>query len=395
MTADARKLDFSNTKIAFASMSNLELMRARFLFKMMGFSTFVKAGPRLASMSLRFHLPVRSIIKNTLFKQFCGGESIGECSTLIDKLSEAGIGTILDFATEGINSEKLYDYTMKETLRNIDYAATTDHIPFCVFKVTGLARFKLLERVSEDQILSLSEQEEYKKVKDRIDRIAATAAEKKVRLFIDAEESWIQDSIDELTWEAILKYNKEEPIIFNTIQMYRHDRFAFLKKMYEEACREKVYLGIKLVRGAYLEKENDRAKVRGEQSPIHKSKLDTDQDYDEALRYCIEHIEQISVCAGTHNEPSTLLLANLIDEYNLDRSDYRAEFAQLMGMSDNLTFNLADQGYRVSKYVPYGPIATVIPYLGRRAAENSSIAGQTSRELQLIESEVQRRGLLD
>lgn len=384
-------LSFDNTEIAFQSKSNKDLQRAYWLFKLVGNNTLVRMGPSLLNMALFFRLPIMGLIKSTIFKHFCGGESIADSQATIDELGQYRIGTILDYSVEGKESESDFDAGMEETIATIQRAAGDANIPFSVFKVTGMARFGLLEKVNAKEPLTEAETLEYERVKERINKICQTAFELEVPIFIDAEESWIQDPIDELCTEMMMKYNKEKAVIYNTLQMYRWDRLDFLKKSHQHATDNNYFLGLKLVRGAYMEKERERAAEYGYPSPIQKDKDSSDKDYDLAVAYCIEHIDQIALCAGTHNEESCRKLAKLLTEKNISIDDSRVYFSQLLGMSDNLSYNLAHQGYRVSKYVPYGPVKEVLPYLIRRAEENTSIAGQTGRELSLIMQERNRR----
>jgi proline dehydrogenase len=384
-------LSFDNTEIAFQSKSNKDLQRAYWLFKLVGNNTLVRMGPSLLNMALFLRLPIMGLIKSTIFKHFCGGESIADSQATIDELGQYRIGTILDYSVEGKESESDFDAGMEETMATIQRAAGDANIPFSVFKVTGMARFGLLEKVNAKKPLTEAETQEYERVKERINKICQTAFELEVPIFIDAEESWIQDPIDELCTEMMTKYNKEKAVIYNTLQMYRWDRLDFLKKSHQHATDNNYFLGLKLVRGAYMEKERERAAEYGYPSPIQKDKDSSDKDYDLAVAYCIEHIDQIALCAGTHNEESCRKLAKLLTEKNISIDDSRVYFSQLLGMSDNLSYNLAHQGYRVSKYVPYGPVKEVLPYLIRRAEENTSIAGQTGRELSLIMQERNRR----
>jgi proline dehydrogenase len=345
----------------------------------------------MVEFAFNIHLPITGIIKATVFKQFCGGETIDDSVPTIKHLDEYGIGSILDYSVEGKEEEKEFEHTTEETLLTIDKATNNPQIPFCVFKVTGLARFNLLAKVNAKEALSVSEQEEFDKVKNRVERICRKAFDNKVRIFIDAEETWIQDTIDALAREMMLKFNKETATVYNTIQLYRHDRLAFLKQSYEDALKHNYYLGVKLVRGAYMEKEAARALALGYPNPIQPTKQSCDNDYDAALTFCVEKIDRISICAGTHNEQSSMLLDQLMQKHSLAPNDKRIYFSQLFGMSDHISFNLSSAGYNVAKYLPYGPVKSVMPYLFRRAAENTSVKGQSGRELTLISKEVKRR----
>ncbi|MES2654534.1 MAG: proline dehydrogenase family protein [Bacteroidota bacterium] len=391
MTNKILNLDFSNTEIAFRSKNNSELRTSYYLFKAIGINWLVKMGPPMVELAFNLHLPIKGLIKKTVYQQFVGGESINDCEKAIDTLYKFNIGTILDYSVEGKEEENDFEHTCEETILTIEKAAQNPKIPFCVFKVTGLARFALLEKVTANQTLTTEEEAEYGRVKARINKICKIAFDKNVRIFIDAEETWIQTAIDNLAHEMMEKFNKQEAIVFNTIQLYRHDRLVFLKESHQEAKVHNYYLGLKLVRGAYMEKERKRAQELNYTDPIQPTKEASDKDYDNALRYCIENIDTISICAGTHNETSSKLLAELMLAKNIPNNDRRIYFSQLYGMSDNLSYNLADAGYNVAKYLPYGPVKSVLPYLFRRAAENTSVKGQTGRELKLILQERTRR----
>lgn len=385
------QVSFDNTENAFSFRSPHEIRRAYWLFKAISYPEFVKAGSSLAEFALRFHLPVKGIIRATIFRHFCGGEDIHDCAATIQRLGELGVGSILDYSVEGKESEIEFDHSCKEIISTVERAANDPHIPFSVFKVTGLARFALLEKVSSGASLSSEEASEFSRIKDRVHRICETAHRLGVRVFIDAEESWIQKAIDDLATDMMERFNRNDFVVYNTLQLYRHDRLAFLKSAHQHATEKGYLLGLKLVRGAYMEKERDRAAEKGYPSPIQPDKATCDRDYDEALRYCIAHLNRIAICAGTHSENSSLLLTQLMAEHDIDPGDKRIYFSQLLGMSDHISFNLAKAGYCVAKYVPYGPVASVLPYLIRRAQENTSIAGQTGRELSLLTAELKRR----
>lgn len=383
-------LDFNNTQIAFEHKSNAELKKARLLFQSFSYPFIIKQGPKIANLFIDILPPVKSLIRHTLFAQFCGGESIQDCQKTVQVLSKSSIGTILDYSVEGEESELVFDATMKEVEDTIEMAAKNrDSIPFSVFKTTGIARMDLLTKVNAKENLSEEEKAEFERVKSRFEKICEKAFQNKVRLFVDAEDSWIQDVIDDLTYQMMAKFNKEFAIIYNTIQCYRTGRVAHLQSMLNSTD---YFLGFKLVRGAYMEKERERALKMGYVSPIHLNKENTDQEYNEALKFCVEHIDRISICAGTHNEKSSLYLATLLNEKGVSSQHPNVFFAQLLGMSDHISYNLAKGGYRVAKYVPYGPIKAVLPYLSRRAQENSSVKGQAGRELNLINIELKRRG---
>lgn len=384
-------VSFDNTAVAFSGKTDSDLRRSYWLFKMIGSPTFVSLGKGLTEFALKTHLPIKGIIKATIFKQFVGGETIEECAKTITELGKFRIGTILDYSVEGKESENDFDHCVAETIATVERAKTDKNIPFCVFKVTGLARFALLEKASTGASLTQDETQEYQRVQERVDKICRTAHSYGQPIFIDAEESWIQPAIDELADAMMQRYNKEKCLVYNTFQLYRHDRLNFLKSSFDKAIKGNYYLGAKLVRGAYMEKERDRAAQHGYPSPINPNKEATDKLYDETLRFCLLHIDKIAICAGTHNESSSKLLVELMQEYNVQPSHAHIYFSQLFGMSDHISFNLSNAGYNVVKYVPYGPVREVLPYLIRRAQENTSVKGQTGRELSLIIKEKQRR----
>ncbi|MES2744957.1 MAG: proline dehydrogenase family protein [Bdellovibrionota bacterium] len=386
-------LNFNDTQVAFKALSNKELMRAYWLFKVIGKPTVVAMGPSLTDFALKFHLPIEGLIKKTVFAHFCGGETIRESLKRVDELATYGVGTILDVAKEGEGKESDFDAVEMEVIRTIEEAATHPSIPFAVFKPTGIGSMDLLVRVEQRLPLSAAEEQAFARVKKRFENLCTHAANKDVRIMVDAEESWFQDTVDALVTEQMMKYNKNKALIFNTVQMYRHDRLDYIQRSYEHAQKNGYHLGIKLVRGAYLEKENKHAAERGQPSPINPSKEATDKLYDGALKFCVEHIDRIALCAGTHNEESAKLLTTLMQDNQIAAGDKRIHLAQLLGMSDHLSFNLAANGYNVAKYVPYGKVSELLPYLTRRAQENSSVLGQTSRELNLLTSEMKRRGL--
>ncbi|MBC5993558.1 proline dehydrogenase family protein [Pontibacter cellulosilyticus] len=384
-------VSFDDTAVAFSSKSDAELYKMYLLFKSMNSNSFVKLGGTLLNTAINLHLPVNFIIKPTIFNHFCGGETIEESERAIKELSKYNIGTILDYSVEGEGNDKSFDATRDELLRAIEKAHGNKNIPFAVFKITGLIDIKLLEKVQKRQELSVNERAAYERGRDRVNEICKRCYQRDVRVFIDAEESWIQDTIDNLTYEMMELYNKEKANIYNTYQLYRHDRLDVLQRDHENALKNGYYLGAKLVRGAYMEKERKRAQQEGYPSPINPTKEASDKLFDDALRFCVENIDRISFCNGTHNEASCYLLIELMDKYDIAPNDPRVYFAQLYGMSDNLSYNLAHAGYNVAKYVPYGPVKEVMPYLLRRANENTAIAGQSSREFQLIRSEMERR----
>ncbi|KAA8476263.1 L-proline dehydrogenase [Arcticibacter tournemirensis] len=383
--------DFNDTEIAFKGKTKEDLNRAYWLFKIISSNFLTKVGPYLTNSAIKFGLPVIPLIKKTIFAQFCGGETIEECNATIAQLDSGKVGTILDYSVEGEQQEKSFIHTTEEIMAIIRKAKTDPRIPLTVFKPTGVARFELLKKVSAKASLSTAEQAEYFKVKARINQICRLAYELDVPVMIDAEESWIQNAIDDIATEMMRTYNRERAIVYNTYQLYRNDKLASLQADIYLAETDGFILGAKLVRGAYMEKERERAQRMGYPSPIHASKEATDTDYNEAIKRCMKHIEHTAFVAGTHNEQSCRLLAELINEYRLPHNHPHICFSQLLGMSDNLSFNLGSAGYNVTKYVPYGPVKSVLPYLFRRAEENTAIAGQTGRELKLIAAEKERR----
>ncbi|MBU0694989.1 MAG: proline dehydrogenase family protein, partial [Bacteroidetes bacterium] len=342
--------------------------------------------------ALAIRIPISGLIKATIFKQFCGGETINECTSTIEKLADVGVGTILDYSVEGEEDEDAFDQTEKEIIYTIKKAVELPQaIPFCVFKVTGLARFGLLEKINDKVDLKEFEKLEWKKALNRIEEICKTAYEAQKHIMIDAEESWIQDVIDDVAIEMMRKFNKEKAIVFNTYQLYRHDKLSSLIVDEALARTEGFYLGAKLVRGAYMEKERKRAAEMDYTSPIQPDKTSTDKDYNAAVDFCLENISHVSFVAGTHNQHSCQLLADEMELKGIEPKHPHVYFSQLLGMSDNLSFNLSNAGYNVAKYVPYGPLKAVLPYLFRRAEENTAIAGQMGRELKLISKEMKRR----
>ncbi len=387
-------LSFENTEIAFKAKSDKDLNRAYFLFSMVKHPWMVSIGKFATQLALQLRLPVRGLIRKTVFDHFCGGESIEDCTKTIEELHQFGIGTILDYSVEGKAKEADFDNCLNHTLATIDMAVQhPEAIPFCVFKPSGLGRFKLWEDLSSDQAEKIKESAEYRRVYHRVDSICKAAHKAGVPILIDAEESWIQKGVDDMSDLMMVKYNKERLIIYNTIQLYRHDRLAYLKSSVANAKNGGYFYGAKAVRGAYMEKERARAKEKGYPSPIQESKLHCDNDYNEALAWCLDHLEVVGLCAGTHNERSTQLLFEGMKKRNIALNDPRVYFAQLYGMSDHISFNLSREGCNVAKYVPYGPVKDVMPYLFRRAEENTSVAGQTGRELTLLQKEKNRRKL--
>ena len=402
-------ISFDNTEYAFAYKKNKELKKAHFLFTSMGTPWLINLGLKLTPLAIKWRLPfTNTIIKNTIFSQFVGGETLQETAAVAGKLNDYNVKVILDYGVEGgEDGETGFDASTKEFIKVIEYAATQHNIPFMSVKVTGLGRFGLLEKIDtlmsgcEGTLmkrylqatvqLNDTEKEEWHKVTNRMLQICSAADAKKVAVLIDAEETWIQDPVDALTILMMDTFNKNRTIIYNTLQLYRHDRLQFLKDCHTAAVERNFILGTKLVRGAYMENERNRAEEMNYPSPIQPDKAATDKDFNEAVAFCITHIDKIAVIVATHNEQSNLLATALIMDRGLPLYNNHIHFSQLYGMSDNITFNLAKAGYSVSKYLPFGPIKDVIPYLMRRAQENSSVAGQTGRELGLIEKEMKRR----
>ena len=383
--------EFDNTEIAFEYRSDKEIKHARFLFSSMGSPTLTNIGIKLTKLALGMHLPVKAIIKSTLFDHFCGGESMEDAAKTAAMLGKYGISTILDYGVEGKESEVDFDKAVPEFVKAIKYAATSKDIPFISLKVTGFAYFALLEKIHAGEKLTDDEMAAWKRVYGRIDQVCKAAAENNIMVLVDAEESWIQKPVDELTNEMMSRYNKRKVFVFNTFQLYRHDRLVFLKESCETAKAQGYLLGAKLVRGAYMEKERTRAAEKGYPSPIQPDKQTTDKDYDEATLYCLQNLQSLALFIGTHNEASCLKAAKYMLDNGIPANTEKVYFSQLYGMSDNVSFNLAHEGYHVAKYLPYGPVKDVVPYLMRRAQENTSVAGQTGRELSLINKEIKRR----
>ncbi len=407
----SNKISFENTEYAFAYKKTKELKKAHFLFSVMGNPFLVNMGLTLTPAAIKMHIPfTKYLIRQTIFSQFVGGETLLETAAVANKLENYQVQVILDYGVEGGNDgEAGYDHATDEFIRVIDYAATQKNIPFMSIKVTGIVRFGLLEKMdaamqnSEGTLmkrytkvtenLSDTEKEEWKRVVGRLSRICETANKKKVGVLVDAEETWIQDPVDALTILMMDTHNKTKAVVFNTLQLYRHDRLAFLKDSYQAALERNFILGSKLVRGAYMDKERKRAADMGYPSPIQPNKEKCDEDYNAALEFCIDHLDNISLIVASHNEYSNLYTTQLLDKKGLTHDHAHVHFSQLYGMSDNITFNMAKIGCNVSKYLPFGPIKDVIPYLMRRAQENSSVSGQTGRELGLIKKELKRRNV--
>ncbi len=382
---------FDNTKTAFALKTDSELERAYFLFKMIKSEPLVKIGTAATNFALKAHLPVEGLIRSTVFDHFCGGVTEEDCMNTIKKMYSEQVHSVLDYSVEGAEEESQFDLAMNKTLKNIDFAKENISIPFAVFKPTGFGRLALYQKITERIELSDAEQIEWNKIKMRYHAVCKYAYDNDVHILIDAEESWMQEAADNLIEEMMSKYNKEKVIVFGTLQLYRWDRLDYLKNLHQRAKEYGFFVGMKLVRGAYMEKERERAIEKGYKSPICDSKAATDANYNAVVTYILTHIEDMAIFEGTHNEQSSELLMELIDKYKLKKNDDRIWFGQLYGMSDHISYNLSKNGYNVAKYLPYGPVRDVMPYLIRRAEENTSVAGQTNRELELLKKEKQRR----
>ncbi|RPD44777.1 proline dehydrogenase family protein [Paracnuella aquatica] len=402
-------LSFDNTEIAFAHKQDKDLKDAQFLFSVMNYPWLVKLGTQVAPWAINAGLPVKGLIRKTLFKQFVGGETLEETIPAVQHMGQYNVQVILDYGVEGKEGEASYDHARDEFIRVIQFAASQPNIPFMSVKVTGMGRFGLLEKLDDAmhasgaeslvkryhaglQALTASEQQEWSRVADRFWSICEAAKTAGVGFLVDAEETWIQDPVDALTMLMMAEYNKEALVVYNTVQLYRHDRLHFLQQCIDAATERNFLLAVKLVRGAYMEKERARAAEKGYPSPIQPDKAASDRDYDAAVRLCMEHLDQTGVIVASHNEGSNLLAVRLLEEKGLPLNHPHVHFSQLYGMSDNITYNLAKAGCSVSKYLPFGPIKDVVPYLMRRAQENTSVKGQTGRELALIQKELRRRG---
>ena len=400
-------ISFDNTEFAFEYKTDKELRKANFLFSSMSHSWLVNMGVKVTPWAIKTGLPINGLIRNTIFSQFVGGETLEETTVVAKNLGKYNVQVILDYGVEGKEGEDNFDHACDEFIRVINYAASQSNIPFMSIKVTGFARFSLLEKLDSMMTantgtlmkrylkaiddLPAVEKEEWHRVRRRMMRICETAAEKKVGVLVDAEETWIQDPVDALTILMMDSFNKRRVVVYNTIQLYRHDRLKFLIDSHKAAEERNFILGAKNVRGAYMEKERKRAQEKGYASPIQADKESTDRDYNKALEFCISHLERIALIVATHNEYSNLYTTQLLEKYGYPFNHPHIHFSQLYGMSDNITFNLAHAGCSVSKYLPFGPIKDVIPYLMRRAQENTSVKGQTGRELGLIKKELERR----
>ena len=382
---------FEDTATAFSLKSDSELERAYFLFKLISKEPLVRIGTAVTNFAINARLPVEGLIRATVFDHFCGGVNEEDCLPIIDRMFQKGVCSILDYSVEGQQMENRLDGSLENILRVLDFVKEKEAIPFAVFKPTAFGRFGLLEKKSSGTALTEDEKAEWARIVNRYDKACKKAYELEVSLLIDAEESWIQDAADELSLEMMCRYNKERAVVFNTAQMYRWDRLDFLKQLYGAAKNEGFKVGIKVVRGAYMEKESTRAEEMGYKSPICVSKQATDENFDNAIDYMVKHMDIFSIFSGTHNEESSYKLMALMNSEGIASKDHRVWFGQLFGMSDHISFNLAKKGYNVAKYLPYGPVRDVMPYLIRRAEENTSVAGQTSRELELLKKEKARR----
>ncbi|MBI4931568.1 MAG: proline dehydrogenase family protein [Bacteroidetes bacterium] len=385
-------ISFDNTQVAFSSRSDKDLKGSYWLFRLISNPALVSIGKVLTNIALAIRFPIKWIVKPTIFRQFCGGETVEESRKKINDLARFNIKSVLDYSAEGKESEEDFDRCTEECISIINEAKHNRNIGFSVFKPTGIARFELLEKVSAIGIvLTEIEKKEFDRVHERFNRICKASYDTGVPVFVDAEESWIQRAVDGLINEMMKLYNKEKAIVYNTFQLYRTDRLEYLIDCFLHAKNGNYFLGAKLVRGAYLEKERERALKMNYKSPINDTKELTDSMYDGAIRFCMAHLDRISFCCASHNEKSSMLAVELMKEKNLFANHPNIYFSQLLGMSDTISYNLALAGYNVSKYVPYGPVRDVIPYLIRRAQENTSVKGQTGRELGLILKERERR----
>ncbi|MBT8210290.1 MAG: proline dehydrogenase family protein [Eudoraea sp.] len=382
---------FEDTATAFALKSDSELERAYFLFKLIANEPLVRIGTAVTNFAIKAHLPVEGLIRATVFDHFCGGVSEADCMPVIDKMWASGVYSVLDYSVEGKESEDPLDKALEKTLEIMDFAKEKQAIPFAVFKPTGYGRFALYQKLGEGKTLTEEESAEWDRVVNRFEATCKKAYDLDIPLLIDAEETWMQDAADDLVESMMRKYNKEKAVVFNTLQMYRWDRMDYLMDLHQRASDEGFKIGIKVVRGAYLEKENERAEEMGYPTPMCPTKQATDENFDACVLYILENLNTISLFSGTHNEDSCFKLMQMMQEKGVAKDDPRVGFGQLYGMSDHITFNLAKEGYNVAKYLPFGPVRDVMPYLIRRAEENTSVAGQTNRELELLKKEKKRR----
>jgi proline dehydrogenase len=385
------KVDFNNTQLAFQARTDKKLKKDYWLFKMVDSPFLTWLGPKLINFSFAIGLPIKGLIRKTIFQLFCGGESLAETVETSKYLASFGVKTILDYSVEGERTEAGFDATCEEIGKTLVHGGKYDEVAFCACKLTGMARIALLEKVQAGKELTEAETAEFERIRQRVDSLSRLAAENNTPLFIDAEESWIQDVIDQLAEEMMEKYNQEKAVVYTTAQLYRHDRLEYIRGLIERSKTKGYVMGIKLVRGAYLEKETLRAKEYGYENPMQPNKEATDRDFNDSVRLCLEHVDRVATCVGTHNEKSSLLVTEILQQKNLPIDHPHVWTAQLLGMSDHISFNLAHSGYNAAKYLPYGPVKSVMPYLIRRAEENTSIQGQSSREVELLSREVKRR----
>ncbi|MDL2256484.1 proline dehydrogenase family protein [Parabacteroides sp. OttesenSCG-928-G06] len=385
-------LDFNNTEIAFSSKSKRELKNAYMLYTVMKYPWIVKAGKWASNIAIKIHFPLAWIVKPTLYKQFVGGETLTECEKIVKYLEKFNVKSTMDFSAEGEQTPAGIEATFRETLKSIDNAKGNPNIAYAVFKPSTITRDEVLCKASEkQQELTIEEVKEFREFKERFMALCRRAYDNDVRILVDAEDYCFQNALDDLTDEAMREFNKERPIVFATLQMYRHDRMPYLQRILDDSIEKGYYPGIKFVRGAYMEEERKRAAEKGYPDPICKDKQATDDNFDAGVAFVMEHIDRMELFMGTHNETSNYKLAKLIDEKGLKRDNSRIFFSQLLGMSDNISFNLSHEGYNVTKYVPYAPVRDVLPYLIRRAEENTSVKGQTGRELRMLQIEMDRR----
>ena len=384
---------FENTEIAFSIKSDSELDRAFYLFEMIKRQPLVKIGTAVTKFALKTHLPVEGIIRATVFDHFCGGVTEEDCMPIIDKMYSKNVHSVLDYSAEGKEVEEQFDLALGKTLNNIKFGKEKESLPFAVFKPTGFGRFEIYQKLTEGEKLNQKEEVEWLRIKERYDKVCKAAYDADVPILIDAEETWMQDAADDLIEAMMKKYNSEKVIVFGTLQLYRKDRLDYLKKLHVRAKDQGFKVGMKLVRGAYMEKERERAEEKGYKDPICVDKAATDKLFNDVLKYMFDNLDDMAIFLGTHNEESSYLLMDLVIKSGLDKKDVRIWFGQLFGMSDHISYNLAKEGYNVAKYLPYGPVRDVMPYLIRRAEENTSVEGQTNRELQLLTRERKRRKL--
>ncbi|UAB82832.1 proline dehydrogenase family protein [Zunongwangia sp. SCSIO 43204] len=382
---------FNDTETAFRLKSDMEINRAVLLFSVMGKPSLIKPGIGLTKFALKAKLPITPLIKNTIFDQFCGGVTIEDCKPTMDQMDEVNLSSILDYSVEGKKTEEEFDSAYKVKLELIELAKEENEVPFAIFKPTALGRFKIWHKVSSHVSLNDKEKEEWERVQKRVEGLCEKANELKVRLYADAEESWMQEAADNLMEKMMAKFNQNDALIFNTFQCYRWDRLEYIKELHAKAKEQGFKIGAKIVRGAYMEKENKRARKRSQKSPICESKEATDVNFNSVMGYCLDHLEDFSLFIGTHNEISNYLALQIMEDKGIAKDDQRVWFSQLYGMSDQISYNLAARGYNTAKLVPFGPVKDVVPYLLRRAEENSSVKGQTSRELNLLTREKERR----